>query len=350
MASITILLFSCMEHQKKNEMYEMKGVPDSDQSFSYMYFKNEKEGYLFGTFSHYLNLEKTIENPDLPPEIEYEANIYKTIDGGHNWEKIYSDLDNKRNITYSDIVLHKGEDIYIVGTSLYNYGVYIDLFSMGKDEILKQKKVTSSFCLFLKDDNQIGISTTDSKKKGMVITYDSNLNKQDSLYTEGFSFGINFSNILYVIDRDKNEGKLHFNELKNDGFRKEITLPIYPEYMLKKDSNHILLIGNNKKDDNVLSVVEYNIETRESKIVKGFQGYSIVNQFQSNEKKNIIVAFIGNISGSIVKYDLTYSLDNGKTWQIQKLEEGSYIEPSCLIGNVMYIYSGGARLQKIEFK
>ena len=55
----------------------------------------------------------------------------------------------------------------------------------------------------------------------------------------------------------------------------------------------------------------------------------------------------GYLFGTYTEYDLLYSLDKGKTWQIKKLEESNYVRPNCLINNIVYIYSGGARMQKI---
>ena len=45
----------------------------------------------------------------------------------------------------------------------------------------------------------------------------------------------------------------------------------------------------------------------------------VVENLQSNDK--VIIGFIGNIKGVFTEFDLLYSLDNGRTWQIKKLEE-----------------------------
>jgi len=80
-------------------------------------------------------------------------------------------------------------------------------------------------------------------------------------------------------------------------------------------------------------------------VIKIIKNYSIIKNLQSNDKA--IIGFIGNIKGAFTEYDLLYSLDKGKTWQIKKLEEPNYVRPNCLINNIVYIYSGGARMQKI---
>ena len=87
------------------------------------------------------------------------------------------------------------------------------------------------------------------------------------------------------------------------------------------------------------------VDMTSSRVIKIIKNYSIIKNLQSNDKA--IIGFIGNIKGAFTEYDLLYSLDKGKTWQIKKLEEPNYVRPNCLINNIVYIYSGGAKMQKI---
>ena len=107
----------------------------------------------------------------------------------------------------------------------------------------------------------------------------------------------------------------------------------------------IIIAGNTLTDKNEISLISYKPNARQSRVVKKIKNYSIIKNLQSNDKA--IIGFIGNIKGAFAEYDLLYSLDKGKTWQIKKLEEPNYVHPNCLINNIVYIYGGGARMQKI---
>lgn len=94
----------------ESNMIKCKGIPDVNQTFSYMYFKTDNEGYLFGTYTEYGELsEKELENPNNIPRLIDEANIYKTTDGGRNWIKINSSL----NYSYFNICTQLNGYVYI---------------------------------------------------------------------------------------------------------------------------------------------------------------------------------------------------------------------------------------------
>ena len=48
--SLLLLLLGCKD---ESNMIKCKGIPDVNQTFSYMYFKTDNEGYLFGTYTEY---------------------------------------------------------------------------------------------------------------------------------------------------------------------------------------------------------------------------------------------------------------------------------------------------------
>lgn len=118
-----------------------------------------------------------------------------------------------------------------------------------------------------------------------------------------------------------------------------------PKSIVSQENNTIIIAGNTLSDSNEISLISYEPYARRLKVIKKIKNYSIIENLQSNDKATI--GFIGNIKGAFIEYDLLYSLDKGKTWQIKKLEEPNYIRPSCLINNIVYIYSGGAKMQKI---
>ena len=118
-----------------------------------------------------------------------------------------------------------------------------------------------------------------------------------------------------------------------------------PKSIVSQEKNTIIIAGNTLSDAKEISLISYEPYAHRSRVIKKINNYSIIENLQSNDKATI--GFIGNIKGAFIEYDLLYSLDKGKTWKIKKLEEPNYIRPSCLINNIVYIYSGGARMQKI---
>ena len=61
------LLFGCNNYKN---IYDCRGIPDVNQGFTYMYFKNAQEGFLFGTFSQLQKRsEKEYQNPNFIPQL-----------------------------------------------------------------------------------------------------------------------------------------------------------------------------------------------------------------------------------------------------------------------------------------
>jgi hypothetical protein len=335
-----ILFFGLLGCEKNNEIYSCKGIPDENQAFSFMYFKTESEGYLFGTLTHYQEMSvKDLNDPNFSPQSRDEANIYKTLDGGNSWVKINS----ISNFSYFDIATYFNEGVYILRDNRSAYFkssiVKFDL-SSGKLKTYDIAKPISS--LWHNDRN---LNFTNNRQNIKLYKLDTMLILKDSISIENYvTDGLSMQSVDYGIFSDK--GRAYFGSI--DSISSEIRLSILPEKVVKKDENNILVAGNNKKDDNEIDLVSYNVNTKKTTVIKEFKGYSIVQGLQSNDK--VIAGFIGNISGMFTKYDLFYSLDHGQTWNIKKLEEKSYIRPSCLINNTMFIYSGGARMQKIILK
>lgn len=325
--------------KKQNDIYSCKGIPDENQAFSYMHFKNEKEGYLFGTLTRYQEMsDEDLDNPNFSPQSTDEANIYKTLDGGNSWTKI----DSIENSSFYN------------EATIYDNNIFIKKINVQKDysneiikfDLLKNKKQVLNYNFEQLGNiwnTQKGISTS-YKNKGVnsLLYFDKYLNITDSVKLK-YVFKnkpLYFKGKNYAVDWDK--GLIDLKE------GKAILIPLMPECLTSQDSNHILIAGNKKTDDNEIDLLSYDVNTAKSTVIKEFKGYSIVEKLQSNDK--VIAGFIGNISGAFTEYDLFYSLDKGKTWKIQKLEEPNYVRPSCLVNNTMYIYSGGARMQKIIFK
>lgn len=331
--SLFLLLFGCKDEAN---MIKCKGIPDVNQAFSYMYFKTDNEGYLFGTYTEYEELsEKELEDPNNIPKSTDEANIYKTTDGGKNWVKINSIRDysyyNNSFINGNAILIKIIDSKEILKCNLVNFDISTNKINRLNYNFERMGEIWSN-----------DIKTfVNSKNNGINYIYSvtSDFKKVDSVaIKEVFKDKvIHFRNDFYVLTWD--------NHLYNITKQKRDKLSIIPKNIVKQDENTILIAGNTIKDDNEISLISYEPNTRQSRAIKKFKNYSIIENLQSNDKA--IIGFIGNIKGAFTEYDLLYSLDKGKTWQIKKLEEPNYVRPSCLIDNIVYIYSGGARMQKI---
>ena len=186
------------------------------------------------------------------------------------------------------------------------------------------------------NENKICIIYTNNDISKILVT-NRDLKKIDSICIDK-SFR---SNILSVMNQSV--VLTYYNQLYNITKNRRInfTDSLF-SYITVKNNSEILILVHKNNNINILAV---NIITNKLKRIGRIPGYHIVYDLQSNNK--IITCFVGNMEGFFNCYDLLYSVDEGKTWKIRKLTESSYVFPSCLIDNILYIYSGGARIQKI---
>ena len=330
---LLLLLFGCKDD---TNMIKCKGIPDVNQAFAYMYFKTEYEGYLFGTYTEYEELsEKELENPNNIPKSTDEANIYKTIDGGKNWVKINSSL----NYSYFNIGTQLNDYIYILRNDVReNYNFSIVAFNIKKENIKNFTNIKPISAIWT---NNSKIFYTNNRGPIKLYSLDKNQNI-DSIDIENYALqGLGINEKSYAIFSSGETSYFGSTEKEN----KEIKLSITPQSIVRQGNNTIIIAGNTLTDKNEISLISYKPNARQSRVVKKIKNYSIIKNLQSNDKA--IIGFIGNIKGAFAEYDLLYSLDKGKTWQIKKLEEPNYVHPNCLINNIVYIYGGGARMQKI---
>lgn len=320
-------------------LIDCKGLPDQNQSFFSLYFKTEKEGYLFGTFTKYKELsEEELENPNVITSVTEEANVFKTIDGGKNWLRI----DSTPNYSYHNIVTNYNNNIYILRSDVredYKFNIIQFNMSNGKFINLINTKPISSMW----NDNKKVFFT--NNRSNIYLYSLENSQQTDSIYVKDYVlFGLSLKNKHYAIF--SNNEKTYFGNINKANI--EIKLPITPTIFVRQNDNKILIAGNTVTDENEISLVSYDVNSAQSEIIKKFKNYTIIENLQSNDK--VIAGFIGNIKGAFTEYDMFYSLDKGKTWRVQKLEEPNYVRPNCLVNNTVYIYSGDGRMQKIDLK
>lgn len=291
-----------------------------------MHFKTKDEGYLF-TQKRDLSLGSNIF-------------VYKTTDGGKNWEQIYHQNGYK---LFGPSILYKGAI----------FGTVTEQEDLRKSNLFKLDLATHAFSLL--DINTIGVDYVGD----YILAMDGNISsffRKDEQY--GFlTTDMNFSSVSlkpfdYVIyDRNiiNDNTNIYFITYENqliiqtDG--KYRAVEIKDPVCITKIAEKEVLIATNKHD----SIINlYKFDARNFKLEKlhTIENYSIIYYLQANEK--VIVGFVGNIKGFFVEYDLIYSTDKGQTWQIQTLEEIK-IKPNRLVDNILYIYSGIESLEKFTF-
>lgn len=343
MEKMLILIFvilnvmGCKDSVKNNinvEKINFIGMTGKSENIQFI---SSKVGYSFNyvTESKNQTLEQ-LNDPNFFPESTVISTIFKTTDGGKTWVSVYSIKDYQfYNASFSD-----KNTIYIK---------IIDSKKVLKNKLLKFDLKTNKVTILNFNFERMGEIWVvnkkifvNSKNNGVnnLYTIDDNFSKIDSIKENkvfkdkitllgNTSFVVTWDNEIYNIDKKQS---VIFDDFKIECITK------------KNESN--LLIASKKKSS--IFLVDYNTDNKEKKILKEFEGYSIVQGLQSNDK--VICGFIGNIKGHFTEYDLFYSLDKGNTWQIQELKENSYIRPNILLDDILYIFSGGNRIQKLLFK
>ena len=214
--SLLLLLLGC---KPESNMIKCKGIPDVNQTFSYMYFKTDNEGYLFGTYTEYAELsEKELENPNNIPRLIDEANIYKTTDGGRNWIKINSSL----NYSYFNICTQLNGYVYILRNDVRkDYNFSIAVFSIEKgyiEKIIKTKPISAIW------NNNSKVFYTNNRGPIKLYSLDKNQNI-DSIDIENYALqGIGINEKSYAIFSSGETSYFGSAEKENN----EIKLSIMP--------------------------------------------------------------------------------------------------------------------------
>lgn len=327
---LSVILVGCHDSLKNNDDVEMFNYDGMKGKSNYLYFININEGY---SFNHITKSEEQTEeqlnDPNFFPKSTDIAIVYKTTNGGKNWNNIYSVTNRK----FSNIGMFFNNILYVGSNDFYEDKSFI-LKKENNDSFVE--KPAESLYNFLVDDK--GVSYVGKNK---IVHFDIHLQPTGSLNIDIGNKSVFINGRLYTILRNR-EGHNYIREYIRDN-SKNIYLSIEPEFFVQNDVTKLLIAGQREK--NTILLVDYDINTKKVQVLQEFGGYSMIQSLQSNDQ--VICGFIGNIKGAFIEYDLFYSLDKGKTWHIQELKEKSHIHSNALINNVLYILSGGNRMQRI---
>ena len=314
------LLLGCTNNSNSSTI-KAKGLPEDDLQNPSMYFISKDTGYICLSKFEDGNHE----------EQEYSTYLYETKDGGLNWTKV-AFLPGQ----YVDNIVANSEAVFLT-----THAMEQKLMTISKYDINKKK--IDTICNF----NAISSSWIDNN-----TLYFCEVNDSNRLYAYNDSIrilaGLNdYVNRGFTIDGQvfaifSNRETNYFGDIKTD-----FQLPIIPNCLIKKDEQVLLIAGKSKtkNKNNSIKLVEFDCKSKQSKIIKNFVGYSVVDDLQTDG--NIIVGFIGNMSSSVMEYDLLYSLDRGKNWKIIKLDDRIWVRPNCLSGENLLIYKGFNQFDKI---
>jgi hypothetical protein len=334
------IIFSILGCNKgKSEIFERYGLPSGLSIGGIIYFNSTNHGYYFGNLMQ-LNEDgnSDVNSPDLPPKLKYKAVIYKTIDGGKNWEHIIS----LNNYSFTDHYV-KDNLIFLVISEEINSGrKKVVKFDINNDSLSQCDLLFEHVSCLWADEKHFNVyNSTKEINKVYRITHDfqkiSSAKAVKKYYGKVIQIDKSFYSLL------NNEKEL-YNITNNK--TKKLSVNVEVEDFTKQDDNNLLIIGYIDSKDKEVQIYRYNVLNDELNIVKAVKGYSIVKNFQSNG--NYITCFVGNISGLFVKYDLLYSKDKGNTWNILKLSEPYKVSPSCLVDGVLLTDAGFDSMQKIN--
>lgn len=328
-----LIFFSCSREKLNVEMIKINGALGKPE---YFYFVSPQVGYSFNTFKFRPKPKKEhLNDVGNFPKSKYKSIVYKTIDGGKNWKQVY-EIDN---YFFRDVAVVADNNLFIsISDSIFDGHLLKFNFKTLKADLLDFNfdRMGEIWCV----NDLIFIN---SLTRGQNLIYSSNfdLKRLNSIgeYNSFRSKVCLLNNVPYVLTWQ--------NELYNIESKQLFMLQDIEAVTMTKANDESLIIGGKNLKDKTIILMSYSVETKKTEILKEFKEYSIVKGFQGNEK--IIYGFVGNINGLFTEYDMCYSLDRGKTWNIQRLEDPEYTNPCSLIDNVLFVKGWDETIQKIVF-
>jgi hypothetical protein len=312
------LLLGCTNNSNSSTI-KAKGLPEDDLQNPSMYFISKDTGYICLSKCEDGNHE----------EQEFSTYLYETKDGGLNWTKV-AFLPGQ----YVDNMVANSEAVFLTTLAMEQKQMTISKYDINKQKlniICNFDAISSSW---INNNTLYFCEVNDSNK---LYVYNDSIKILAGL-TDYINRGFTIDGQVFAIFSNKETN--YFGDIKTD-----YQLPIIPNCLIKKEGQVLLIAGKSKTKNNSIKLVEFDCLSKQSKIVKEFVGYSVVDDLQT--EGNIIVGFIGNMSSSVIEYDLLYSLDRGKNWKIIKLDDRIWVRPNCLSGENLLIYKGFNQFDKI---
>jgi hypothetical protein len=311
------------------DIYQMSGIAGATEC---VLFISPNEGYAFNQIMKHDNwTDEQLDDPNYPIKISYNSMIYKTLDGGRNWEMIL-DIENT---TFGNTARFDNNSIYI---PIFNG------LGRKKDQLMKYDLKEIRYQLFSFFFNGFGDLWLDGEN---IFIQNRKLYKIDKAFTTIDSLRLD-KKIMYkpVLCGGEHYALVFENEILNLSTNVLTNIEgLAAECITEINQSNFIIAG--EQGQGGIAVYNFDVDKKQAHFVTSFKGYSIVRYLKSNN--HVICGFIGNIEGMFTNYDLFYSLDKGKTWQIKKLQDSYSIHQNSLIDNILYIVSGNL-IQRIEFQ
>lgn len=336
---LVCLLFLISCERKKESMIEenriitargLEGKPEA------IFFISENEGYSFNTLQIWPEVSKDeLKTKTYLPSPREVATIFKTTNKGETWEK-YGTMNDR---SFSQQLLFHQNTFYTFTKNFQDNELYLFKKNLVSG-ISEEYEIESGYALLEKND-----SIYFTSQEGIINVSSFSPLNSSQIKTGNISCILN-NNIFTFLRDEKGNAFLAMNNIE-DGTLSTIDLPITP-YDIKKYNDTTLLIAGKLNDQgNSVILAKYDLVTKTVEELHQFQDYTIVTDLKLNN--HIICGFVGNSRNGYNEYDLFYSLDKGRTWYTQVLSEGRSIRPSNLTKNILFIYGGKNRIQKIKF-
>ena len=266
------------------------------------------------------------------------AVIYKTMDGGKNWNKVKS-VENYLFSGTKSVAI--GENIYCYINSEDDYSVnrivcfncqnntvkVSDFVAQAIGDVWEQNgKICSNVYL----DSVYCLLQVDTSLNNYVVKKRTD-NKEMS---DGFC--CNKSNI-YSITYD--------NQLvvQSDSCVKKIPI-CNPQCITKIAEGKVLVAANTSRD--TITLFEYSSDSNRLRATHTIPGYNIAKEFQMDKANKTLVGFVGNIKGHLVEYDMVCCPIETQQLSILTLLIPYSVTPNDITEKYMFVFGDRHSLQR----
>ena len=285
----------------------------------HIYFVTLDEGYAFCNEGHLYD--------------ESIAEIYKTVDGGKNWERIHS----MNNYLYTGTSIKYGGKIYSYIKNTYdikcNFLVCFNLVSNDIDIIDYEINGIGNLCSG-NDSIYATIYSSNSHYLLSVDTLSLNVSRKTFPYIAKENGMVSIDSNIYLITYNNEFIEVlpcatNVLRMKN------------PLFLSKTYDNKIILLAGDESD--CVSLFEYDTYYKEMHNVHTFKGYNMVYDLRTDN--NITICVLGILERHTVKYDFLCTTDK-RNWK-NILSTRLDFQPNCLSGNSLWRATNNQTIEKI---
>lgn len=289
----------------------------------YLHYISDNIGYAF------VNNGDTYSHAD--------AVIYKTIDGGNNWEQV-NVIEHHLFTGSSSIIL--GDNIYCYINSEDDFAINRIICYNYKINTIKVSDyiIQSVGDIWEQDGNIYGYVYVDSGYSLLII--DTNLYglvKNRNFYKEMTGSVCCDKNHKYFLTYD------NYFVIQGESYVKKISIR-NPQCITKLAEGKVLIVANTAK--NIITLYEYYVDSNQLKVACSIYGYNIAKHFRMDMKGKNIIGFVGNISGHFIEYDMVCISIEKQRMITRSLLVPYKITPNDITEKYLYIFVDRNTIQR----